>query len=93
MKDTHVGFTVNGVCENFQKLLWEGWEHLSPDYIASIIMYNTLRMYRMMLRFLSKPVYIFVCIDVRIIIIIVLYIYNIITTCCQYHNFSHYFLF
>ena len=32
----------------------------------------------------SKPMYIFVCIDVRIIIIIALYIY--ITT-CRYHNF------
>ena len=40
MKNTHVGFTVNGVCENVQKLLWEGWEHLSPDCLASIIMYN-----------------------------------------------------
>ena len=54
MKITHIGFTVNGVSENVQKLLWEGLEHLCPDCLASIIMYNTYGIVP-----LSKPVYIF----------------------------------
>ena len=78
MKNTHVGFTVNGVCENVLKLLWEGWEHLSPDCLASIIMYKTYDTYvyyYVSIIPLSKHVYIFVCIGVIIIIIIVLYNY------------------